>query len=103
MSQFTGKPVDRSAVKSIYILVAEDPTTKEKVQYYKTDSLSTIETAGFFEFRGFLLTKAQADNLVKQSAATSVGIEVNRKIPVHRIIRIENVTYTKVKTEAQGE
>jgi hypothetical protein len=98
------KVLDRSATKPIYLLVVEDPMEKEKVAYYKTQELT--ESASTFEFRGFLLTKQQADKLRKDpyeaNATTSAKSEpkpVNRKIPMHRIIRIENVTYRKPQGE----
>ena len=85
-------------------MVVEDPMEKENVAFYKTQDLT--ESAYGYDFRGFLLTKQQADKLRKDpyesSATTNAKSEpkpVNRKIPMHRVIRIENVTYRKQQGE----
>lgn len=87
--------------KPIYLVVAEDPTEKDGVSFYKTQALN--EGSAVLEFRGFQLTKTQAGQQVKDPYATqsakTVPKAVNRKIPWHRIIRIENTTYKKPQGE----
>ncbi len=94
---FTPKVVDRSANKPIYLVVAEDPTEKDGYAYYKCKDLN--EGGSILELRGFQLSKTQAGQLIKDPHATisakTEPIAVNRKIPWHRIIRIENTTYQK--------
>lgn len=96
---------NRSATKPIYLVVVEDPSLTDGIAYYQSQEL--IEGSAALEFRGFLLTKKQADSLAKdpyakqstkQSAKTE-PIAVNRKIPWHRVIRIENTTYQKPQGE----
>ena len=92
---------NRSAIKPIYLLVVEDSTVPNGIVYYQSQEL--IEGNTLMEFRGFLLTKKQADALIKdphakQSIKTEL-IAVNRKIPLHRIVRIENTTYQKPQGE----
>jgi uncharacterized protein (UPF0248 family) len=84
---------NRSATKPIYLIVAEDPYTTDGFAFYKAQDL--METNAVLEFRGFLLTKKQAESIVKDPHAESAKTEkaVNRKIPWHRVIRIENTTY----------
>lgn len=94
------KPVNRSATKPVYLLVVEDPTEKDGFAYYKSQDLN--EGTAVLEFRGFHLTKTQAGQLTKDPHANSAKTEtkaVNRKIPWHKIIRIENVTYQKPQGE----
>lgn len=92
--------VDRSATKPIYLVIVEDPTEKDNIAYYKAQDLNegSIPT---LEIRGFQLSKTQAGQLVKDPHANSakVGAAVNRKIPWHRVIRIENTTYQKPQGE----
>jgi hypothetical protein len=94
--------VNRSTIKPIYIIVAEDLSESEGISYYKSQDLN--ECNAFLEFRGFLLTKTQAAKAIKDPHATiSAKTEIkaiNRKIPWHRVIRIENITYNKTP---QGE
>lgn len=87
------KVVNRSANKPIYLLVVEDPTEKENVAFYMYKDF--VEGSSILEFRGFKLTKTQAGQLVKNPYATvsAKAESVNRKIPWHRVIRIENTTY----------
>ena len=96
------KVINRSAIKPIYLIVVEDPTTTDSFVFYKAQDL--IETGNTLEFRGFLLTKTQADKLTKEPyAANSPKTEpkaVNRKIPWDRVIRIENTTYQKPQGES---
>lgn len=98
---FQPKVVDRSANKPIYLIVAEDPTEKDGYAYYRCKDLN--EGGAILELRGFQLSKAQADKLIKDPhATTSAKTEpqaVNRKIPWHRIIRIDNTTYQKPQGE----
>ena len=94
--------VNRSTIKPIYIIVAEDPSETEGVVQYKSQDV--IENNFFLEFRGVQLTKAQAAKSIKDphaqiSAKTEIK-QINRKIPWHRVIRIENITYNKTP---QGE
>lgn len=94
------KPVNRAATKPIYLVVAEDSTEKDGFAYYKSQDLN--EGGSILELRGFLLTKTQAGQLQKDPHATSAKTElkaVNRKIPWHRVIRIENTTYQKPQGE----
>jgi len=91
----------RSAIKPIYLIVAEDPTVKGGFAYYKAQAL--IEGPNFLELRGFLLTKAQAEQTIQDPHATVVAKTepkaVNRRIPWPRVIRIENTTYQKPQGE----
>lgn len=95
--------VDRTAIKPIYIIVAEDPQAVEGIAYYKSQDINECGT--FLEFRGCELTKTQAAKLTKdphaQLSTKSAEIKlINRKLPWHRVIRIENITYNKTP---QGE
>jgi hypothetical protein len=94
--------LNRSAIKPVYLLVVEDPTTTEGIAYYKSQDL--IEGNTVLEFRGFLLTKQQADKISKnphaEISAKTEPKAVNRKIPLHRVIRIENTTYQKPQGES---
>lgn len=92
--EFIPKKHDRSTSKPIYLLLVEDPLSTENFTYYKSSDLN--ENNYYVEFRGFQLTKKQAEQLTKNPNATSVKMEeksVNRKIPWHRVIRIDNVKY----------
>ena len=98
MTYLAAKPVDRSATKPIYVIVAKDATVRGKFQYYK--ALNYTEKPATIEFRGWLLTKQQADQVTEKPNATEcVGTEVIRIIPWHNIERIDNVKVRK----AQGE
>jgi hypothetical protein len=95
--------VDRSATKPIYLIVVEDPTEKDGVTFYKTQDLDEGNVTSL-ELRGFQLNKTQAGQLVKDPRASTTSAKtetkaVNRKIPWHRIIRIENTTYKKPQGE----
>jgi hypothetical protein len=96
------KPVNRNAVKPVYLVVVEDPTEKDGFAYYKSQDLNK-SGAGSIEIRGFQLNKTQAGQLVKDPRATvSAKTEpkaVDRTIPWHRVIRIENTTYNKPQGE----
>lgn len=96
------KVTDRSALKPIYIVIVEDLTEKNKLCYYKAQEFT--ETSNYLEIRsGVLLTKLQAENLsVDPYAKNNAKTEVNRKIPWHRIIRMDNITYKTAKL-TQGE
>lgn len=94
---FIPKVSDRSVNKPIYLIIADDPTETDGLAYYKSKDLN--EHSSLLEIRGFQLTKTQMQQLVKKPNANSASLgAVNCKIPWHRIIRIENVTYQK-----QGE
>jgi hypothetical protein len=98
MTSFNAQPVDRSAIKPIYIIVAEDPSEPEGIAYYKSQDLN--ENSAFLEIRiGYLLNKTQAVKLVKDPHASINGKTepkaINRKIPWSRIIRIDHITYNK--------
>lgn len=99
------KPVNRSATKPIYLVVAEDPTEKDGFAYYKSQDLN--EGGSLLELRGFQLNKTQAGQLKKDPHATvSAKTEpkaVNCKIPWHRVIRIENTTYQKPQGETNEQ
>jgi hypothetical protein len=93
-------PVDRSATRPIYLLVAKDDTVKGKLQYYKVLDLTRGQAA--IDIRGYLLEKAQADQVEKNPyAKESVGKAVSRAIPWHNVVRIDTLKYTMSK--AQGE
>jgi hypothetical protein len=94
--------VNRSTIKPIYIIVVEDPSEAEGVVLYKSQDIN--ENNIFLEFRGFQLTKAQAAKAIKDphaqiSAKTEIK-PINRRIPWHRVIRIDHITYNKTP---QGE
>ena len=94
-------PVDRSATKPIYLIVAKDQTVKGKLQYYKAVDVTRGQAA--IDIRGYLLDKAQADQVVQNPYAKEcVGTAINRTIPWHNVERIDTLKYTKSK-EAQGE
>lgn len=88
--------------KPIYLIIANDSTEKDGIVYYKTRALN-LQGSASLEFRGFQLTKTQAGQLIKDPYATqSARAEpksVNRIIPWHNIIRIENTTYQKPQGE----
>jgi len=88
--------------KPIYLIVANDSTEKDGIVYYKTRALN--QGPATLEFRGFQLTKTQAGQLLKDPYATTNSAKtepksVNRIIPWHNIIRIENTTYQKPQGE----
>ena len=95
------KVSDRSANKPIYLVIAEDLLEKEGLSYYYVKNM--IEGNSFLDLTGFQLTKTQAGQLRKDPYATlSAKTEletVNRKIPWHRIIRIENTNHKKPQGE----
>ena len=94
--QMLPKVTNRSDNKPIYLLVADDPSVKDNIQYYKVLDLN--EGVSVVNIKGILLTKKQADELIKnpyakvESTETEVK-EVNRKIPWYNVIRIDNITY----------
>jgi hypothetical protein len=95
------KVSDRSANKPIYLVVAEDPTEKDGFAYYLCKSI--MESTSFLDLTGFQLNKTQAGQLRKDPYAIP-GVKpelqvVNRKIPWHKIIRIENTNYKKPQGE----
>lgn len=95
------KPLDRSKYKPIYIVIANDPTTTGKLQYYRADEL-VPEAIAMVDIRGWKLTKAQANKLMENPYTQEcAGTKINTRIPVHQIIRIDNITYKK--QENQGE
>lgn len=88
--------------KPIYLIIAEDQTETDGIVYYKTRALN--QGPASIDFRGFQLTKTQAGQLLKDPYATTESAKkepksVNRIIPWHRIIRIENTTYQKPQGE----
>ena len=96
--------VNRSTIKPIYLIVVEDQLNTDGITYYKSQDISECNI--YLEFRGFELTKTQAAKSVKDPyAQLKTGKPeikaVNRKIPWHRVIRIENLTYNK--STPQGE
>lgn len=96
LEQIIPRPVDRSATNPVYILVAVDPSVKEKVQYYQVEKFDDQGT--HIDIKGHLLTKAQADKLrEKTSTKNDLGMEINRKIPWVNVVRLENTTYVSKK------
>lgn len=93
------KVVDRSATKPIYLLVAEDPTEKGNIAYYKVKDLND-NNPSMVDIKGYKLNKTKANELVKNPNATVSAEAVNVKIPLHRIISIRNTIY---KEKSQGE
>ena len=91
--------VNRSTIKPIYLIVAEDPYETDGVTFYRSQDINEGNVA--LEFRGIQLTKTQAAKTIKDphapiTAAKNAEIkQINRKIPWHRVIRIENITYNK--------
>lgn len=87
--------------KPIYLIVANDSTEKDGIVFYKTRALN--QSPASLEFRGFQLTKTQAGQLLKDpyahKGAKAESKPVNRIIPLHNIIRIENTTYQKPQGE----
>lgn len=94
--------VNRSTIKPIYIIVAEDPSETDGIVQYRSQDVN--ECNAFLEFRGIQLTKTQAAKATKDPHAPITSKteikQINRKIPWHRVIRIENITYNKTP---QGE
>lgn len=96
--------VNRSTIKPIYIIVADDPSEESGVALYRSQDMN--ECNAFLEFRGIQLTKMQAVKAIKDPHASITSTakteikQINRKIPWHRVIRIENITYNKTP---QGE
>ena len=87
---------NRSTTKPIYIVVAEDPSDASGLVYYKSQDL--VETGLYVDLKGVQLTKTQAANTIKDPRATITSKtelkQINRRIPWHRIIRMENITYS---------
>lgn len=91
------RPADPSANKPIYILRAEDPGVKGKVQYYRVHKID--RNANHVTITGLTVTKAQAEkNILEITANTR---EINIEIPWQKVISIENVSFKRKK--AQGE
>jgi uncharacterized protein (UPF0248 family) len=96
--------VNRTTIKPIYIIVVEDPYETDGFALYRSQDIN--ECNSFLDFRGIQLTKAQAAKAIKDPHATITSAknteikQINRKIPWHRVIRIENITYNKTP---QGE
>jgi uncharacterized protein (UPF0248 family) len=96
--------VNRTTIKPIYIIVAEDPYETDGIALYRSQDVNECNV--FLEFRGIQLTKTQAAKAIKDPHATITSAKnteikpINRKIPWHRVIRIENITYNKTP---QGE
>jgi uncharacterized protein (UPF0248 family) len=96
--------VNRSATKPIYLIVVEDPSETEGIVIYRSQDIN--ESNAFLDFRGIQLTKAQAAKTSKDPHAPIIAAknteikQINRRIPWHRVIRIENITYNKTP---QGE
>ena len=89
------QPADRKKNKPIYLVIAEDPSEKSKIQFYRAQAL--IEAGSLIDFIGHRLTKAQKDKFVlgPYEDPDPSWEEVNAKIPIARVIRIENVKYKK--------
>ena len=93
------RPADRSANKVIYLVRAEDPEIKGKVQFYRAHKADRFAT--HLTVSGHQLTKTQAAKLVENPYANEVaGREINIELPWQKIISIENITY---KRKSQGE
>jgi hypothetical protein len=90
---FSGKPVDRASVKPLYVIVAEDPTEKEGIIYYVTKDM--IQKGFLLEFRGFVVSKKQAEMVNKQKSIDVIKTKngINRQIPAWKVITIDNVNY----------
>lgn len=89
---FSGIPADPEVFKPLYIIMVEDPTAEDSVRYLMAKT--KVENGFSVEFRGFRLTKKQAETITKKPDAEIRGAKaVNQIIPWHRIISIENVTY----------
>jgi hypothetical protein len=94
--QMLPKVTNRSDNKPIYLLVADDPSVKDNIQYYKVLDLN--EGVSVVNIKGILLTKKQADELIKNPYAIVDCKEmevkkINRQIPWYNVIRIDNITY----------
>ena len=95
--------VNRSATKPIYLIVVEDPSETDGIVTYKSQDVN--ESNVFLDFRGVQLTKTLTAKVLKDPHAPIIAAknteikQINRKIPWHRIIRIDNVTYK----QPQGE
>jgi hypothetical protein len=94
--------VDRSTTKPIYILVVEDPSEPDGIAFYKSQDV--IEYNAFLEFKGIQLNKTQAAKASKDPHATIAAKTeikpISRRIPWHRVIRMDHITYNKTP---QGE
>jgi hypothetical protein len=96
--------VNRSATKPIYLIVVEDPSETDGIVTYKSQDVN--ESNVFLDFRGIQLTKTQTAKVLKDPHAPIIAAknteikQINRKIPWHRVIRMENITYNKTP---QGE
>jgi len=99
MSWHTGKPVNRSEHKPVYLVVAKDPTvTKTKIQYYRSTDMNYQGTT--VTVKGHRLSPVEATELQQNPRMdTSELSEVEVTLPVTEIIRVENVTYKKPKGE----
>lgn len=99
-SQPIGTPVDRSATRAIYIVVAEDPLKLDEnpagIQQYQADDIR--ENGDYIEILGgYKLTHAQADKLRNNPKLKPPKTEVNVKLPWRTVVKIENVTYKRVQ------
>jgi len=93
ITQFTGKVVSRSDTKPLYIIVAEDPREKGGYSFYATKELALEGMV--YDIRGWKLSKTNAEKLTKNlnQKEELCKSSVNKKIPINRIIEIDNLTY----------
>lgn len=96
------KPTDRSTHKPIYLVVAEDPRIKGKIQHYRAIKVDRFEHT--LSIIGYEVTKAQANELVKNPYATKVdGREINREIAYQKLVCIDNLTYKQKRKENKND
>jgi len=90
-----------SANKLLYIVVTEDPTSKDEVKYFATSKVDKL--TNFAEVIGYEVTSVQMKQIktwndVTELANKSKSMEiVNMTFPWHRVISIRNVSYKKAK------
>lgn len=90
-------PANTSRNKPVYIVVATDPTAKDKIRYYKSSKVLMMDS--HLRLMGWELKKAQADKISKNpNAEVKADKEVHVELPWQKIIRIINISY-KIKQQ----
>lgn len=90
------KIAEKSATKPVYIMIVENPVNRT-FNCYKVDHLDTSNSS-FVIFKGFEISKSQSDKL-KNNINTKIAFTepVNMYFPWHRVVSIDNLTYSQTK------
>lgn len=90
---FSSKSVPKTGIKPVYLIVAKNPNSDKNHLYFKGE---VMRNTGLVEIRGFVITKIQAEKLVKNPNAEIADLEpINIEIPWQKIYSITNITYKK--------